>query len=130
MHPDPLTNFEIQKYYENEPKTKNGAYVINPDEYESIGIHWIALYVNDNNVTYFDSFGVEHIPKENKKCIGNKNIVTNIYRIQAYDSIMCRYVCIGFVDFMLKGKSLLDYTHLFTPNDYERNAIIILKYFQ
>ena len=76
MSPYPLTNFEIQKYYQNEPKftgvysrnnlpeIKDGAYVINLDEYESIGTHWIALYVNNNNVTYFDNFGVEHIPKE------------------------------------------------------------------
>ena len=57
---------------------------------------------------FFDSFGVEHIPKEIKKITGNKNITTNIYRIQTYDSIMCGYFCIGFTDFMLKGKSLLD----------------------
>ena len=76
MPPHPLTNFEIQKYYQNEPKfngvfsrdnlpnkIKDGAYVINLDEYSDIGTHWIALWVN-NNVTYFDSFGVEHIPKE------------------------------------------------------------------
>ena len=62
---------------------------------------------------YFDSFGAEHIPKEIKKFIGNKNIITNIYRIQAYNSIMCGYFCIGFTDFMFKGKSLLDYTNLF-----------------
>ena len=67
----------------NLPKIKDGAYVINLDEYESIGIHWIALYVNDNNVTYFDSFGVKYIPKEIKKFTGNKNIITNSYRIQA-----------------------------------------------
>ena len=60
------------------------------DEYESIGTHWIVLYVNDKNLTYFDTFGVEHIPKEIKKNIGNENITTNIYRIQAYNSIMCR----------------------------------------
>ena len=63
------------------------AYVINLDEYKSIGIHWIALYLNAENVTYFGSFGVEHVPKEVKKFIGNKNIITNIYRIQAFDSI-------------------------------------------
>ena len=90
--------------------------------------------MNAENVTYFDSFGVEHIPKEIKKFIGNKNIITNIYRIQAYDSIMCGYFCIGFIDFMLKGKSLLDYTNLLSPNDYEKNDKIILtlicmKYF-
>ena len=82
---------------------KDGAYVRNLDEYESIGTHWIALYVNANNTVYFDSFGAEHIPKEIKKFIRNKNIITNIYRIQACDLIMCRYFCIGFIDIMLKG---------------------------
>ena len=60
----------------------------------------------------------------------NKNIIKNIYRIRAYDLIICRYFCIGFVDFMLKGKSFLDYTNLFSPNEYEKNDKIILKYFQ
>ena len=71
-----------------------------------------------------------HIPKEIKKFIGSKNIITNIYRIQAYDTIMCGYFCIGFIDFMLKGKSLLEYINLFSPNEYERNDKTILKYFQ
>ena len=88
------------------------------------------LRYNNNNVTYFDSFGDDHIPKEIKKFIGNKNTITNIYRTEAYDSIMCGYFCIGFIDFMLKGKSLLHYTNLFSPNDYEKNDKIILKYFQ
>ena len=66
--------------------------------------------MNGNNVIYFDSFGVEHIPQTNKKIIGNKNIIKNIYLIQAYDSIMCGYFCIKFTDFMLKGKTFLDYT--------------------
>ena len=60
--------------------------------------------MNNNDVTYFDSFGVEHIPKEIKKFINNKNIKTNIFRIQANDSVMCGYFCIGFIDFMLKEK--------------------------
>ena len=111
MLPHPLTNFEIQKYYQNEPRfngvysrdnlperssveIKDGAYVINIDEYSDIGTHWIALYVLNNDVTYFDSFGVEHIPKEIKTFISNKNIKTNIFRIQAYDSVMCGYFCI------------------------------------
>ena len=87
MPSHPLTNFEIQEYYQTEPKIngvysrnnlsrmKDGAYIIN-FEYDSIGTHWIVLYVNDNNVTYFDSFGVEHIPKEIRKFIGNKNVIT------------------------------------------------------
>ena len=67
----------------------NGAYVIYLDEYSDTGTHWVALYVSNNDVTYFDSFGVEHIPKEIKTFISNKNIKTDIFRIQAYDSIMC-----------------------------------------
>ena len=142
MPPHPLTNFEIQKCYQGEPKfngvysrnnltkIKDGAFVINLDECESIGTHYIALYVNVDNIVYFDSFGVEHILKEIKKLIGNKNITTNIYRIEAYDSITCGYFCIGYTDFMLKCKSLLDYTNLFSLNDYEKNHEIILKYFQ
>ena len=88
------------------------------------------MYVNDNNVIYFDSFGVEHFPKEIKKFIGNKNVVKNIDRLLAYDSIMYRYFCTEFIDFMLKSKSLLEYTNLFSPNDYEKNVKMILKYFQ
>ena len=80
----------------------------------------LLCYINDN-VTYFDNFGVEHIPKEIKKLIGNKNNITNIYRVQAYNSIMCGYLCIGFIDFMLNGKSLFKYTNLFSRNDYEKN---------
>ena len=141
-----MTKFEIQKYYENEPrfngvysrdnlpKIKVGAYVINLDEHYDIGPHWIALWVNNNNVTYFDSFGVEHIPKEIKAFIiinnnNNKNIKTNIFRIQAYDSIMCGYFCIGFINFMLAGKSLTDYTNLFSPNNFKKHDDIILNYF-
>ena len=78
---------------------------------------------------YFDSLKVEHIPKETKKFIGNKNILTNIYRIQQH-LIMCGYFCIGFIDFMLKGKSLSDYRNLFYRNGYKKNDEIILKYFQ
>ena len=107
-----------------------GAYVINLDEFKPIGTHWTALYVNGNNIIYFDSLGVQHIPKEIKKFIGNKNILTNIYRIQGYNSIRCEYLCTGFIDFMLNSKSLLDYINLFSPNKYENNDKIILKYFQ
>ena len=97
---------------------KDGAYVINLDEYSDIGTHWIALYALDNIVTYFDSFRVEHILEEIKKFIDKSTVVTNTFRIQAYDSIMCGYFCIGFIDFMLKGKSLTDFTNLFSPNNF------------
>ena len=106
------------------------AYVINLDVCKSIGNHWIALYVNGSDIIYFDSFSVEHIPKEIKKNYKKQKYKTNIYRIQACNSIMCGYFCIGFIDFMLKGKSLLDYTNLFSLNEYKKNDKIILKYFQ
>ena len=142
MLPHHLTNFEIQKNYQNElkfngaysrnnlSKIKYGAFIINLDEYELIGTLSTALYVNDNNVTYFDSFGVEHIPKEIKKFIGNKNIIMTIYRMPAYNSIMSEYFWIGFNDFILKNKSLLKHSNSFSPSDYENNDKIILKYFQ
>ena len=99
--PHPLTNFEIQIYHQkgprincvysksNLPKIKDGAYLTNLDDYKSIGTHWIVLYVNGgnvgayNNVTYFDSFWVEHILKEIKKFIGNKNITKIIFRMHS-----------------------------------------------
>ena len=142
MPPHPLTNFETQKYYQNKSKfndvysrndlskIKVGVYVINLDENKSIGTHWITLFVNDKNVTYFHSFGVEHIPKEIRKFIGNKNIIENIYRTQVYDSIMCGYFPIGFIDLMFKVKSLLEHTILFSPNEYKQNYKIILKDYQ
>ena len=130
------------KYYENESrfngvysrnnlpnKIKDRAYAINLDEYSNIGTHWITLYVKNNDITYFDSFGVEHISKENKAFIKNRNVRTNIFRIKASDSIMCGYFCIGFIDFMFKGKSLTEYTNLFSPNDFKKNDNTILNYF-
>ena len=79
---------------------------------------------------YFDSFGVEHIPEEIKEFIGNKNIKANIFRIQENNSIMCGYFCIGFIDFMLAGKTLANYTNLFSPYDLKKNDSIILSYFK
>ena len=113
---------------------KDGAYIINLDEYADIGTHWVALYVQNNNVTYFDSFSVENIPKEIKTFINsnnnnnnNKNIKTNIFRIQAHDSIMSGYFCIGFIDFMIAEKTLTEY--LFSPNNFKKNYDIILNCF-
>ena len=76
--------------------------------------------MNAENITYFGRFRVEHIPKEIRKFITNKNIITSIYRIQAYNSIMCGYFCTGFIDFILKGRSLLEYTNLFSPNECKK----------
>ena len=83
-------------------KIKDGAYEIHLDEYSNIGTHWIALFAMNNNITSFDSFGVEHIPKEIKVFIDNKNIKANVFRIQAYDSVMCGYICTGFICFKVK----------------------------
>ena len=132
---------KYKKYYENKPrfngvysrdnlpKIKDGAYVINLDEYSDIGTHWVALYVQNNDVTYFDSFGVEHIPKEIKIFVGNKSIKTNIFTIEAYESIMCGYFRIGFINFMLAGKTLIEFTNLFSPNNFKRDDDKILNYF-
>ena len=102
--PHPLTNFELKNYYKNEPRfndvdsrdnlpktIKNGAYVINLDEYAEVGTNWMALYVKNNEVIYFDSFDVERVPQESKKFITHKNIKTNIFRIQTDNSVMCGY---------------------------------------
>ena len=97
--------------------------------YSDIETHWIALYVSNNNVTYFDSFGVKQIPNEIKICIDKSIIATNIFEIQAYDSVMCGYFCVGFIDFMLAGKTLTDFTNLFSPNNFLKNDDITLNYF-
>ena len=86
--------------------------------------------MNNNDVTDFDSFGVERIPKEIKAFVKNKNIKRNIFRIQANDSVTCRYFCIGFIDFMFKRKTLTKYMNLFSPHDFKKNDNIILSYFK
>ena len=118
-------------YYQNEPefngvysidnlpdKISDETYVVNLDEPSDIRTHWIALYVNTRTVTYFDSFGIEHIFKEIKTFIINKNIIANTFRIQAYDSVVCGYFCIGFINFMFKGNNLTDFSNLFSPNNF------------
>ena len=142
--PEPhlLANFEIQDYCKNDsrfngvysrdylPKIKNAAYIINLDEHADTDTHWIALHSKNNEVIYFDSFGVEYIPKEIKKFIGKKDIKTNIFKIQAYDSIMCGYFCMLFIDFMFKGTTLNDFTNLFSPYDFKKNDQIVSNYFK
>ena len=135
MPPHPLTNFEIQKYYQNEPrfngvfsrnnlpeKIKDGAYVINLNEYADVGTHWIALFCYRNEIVYFNNFDVS---KEIKKIVGNKNIKANLFWLQANNSVMCSYCCIGFIDFMLVGKKLTDFMNMFSPHDFEKNDDII-----
>ena len=147
----PLTNIEINEYYKNEPRfngvysknnlpktIKKGAYVINLDEYENTGTHCVSLFAKPKYAVYFDSFGVEHTPKEINKFIRSKelgsavnnDIKSGIFRIQAYDSIMCGYFCIEFINYMLKCKTLLDYTILFSPNDFKKNDQVIKSIFK
>ena len=143
MLPHLLANFEIQKYYQNEPrfngaftrnnlpkKIKDGAYVINLDEYADVATHWIALFCNRNEIVYFDRFGAEHIPEEIKEFLRNKNIKASIFRVEANDSVMYGYVGLGFIDFILSGKKLTDYSSLFSPHDFKKNDYIILSYFK
>ena len=147
LMPPHLLYLEIQKYYKNQPsfnglfsrnnslkKIKFQADIINLDEYADVGTHSIALFCKKNEIVYFNSFCVEHIPEEIKEFIkkfpGNKNIKANIFRIQENNSIMCGYFCIGFIDFMVAGKKLTDYTNLFSPLDFKKNDNIILSYFK
>ena len=134
---------KYEKYYQNEPRfngvyfrdnlpersstecssveIKDEAYIINLDEYSDIRTHWIVLYLQSNDVTYFDSFGVEHIPK---KIYQKQRHKTNIFRIQAYDSTMCGYFCIGFIGFMLAGKTLTEFTNLFSRHNLKKKIMI------
>ena len=136
----PLTNFELRKYYQNEPrfkgvysrnnlpkKIKDGAYVISLDEYEDTGTHQVALFCKRNEIVYFNSFGVEHVSKEIKKIIGHKNIILNTFQVQANNSITCGYFCIGLIDCMLVGKRLTDFTSLFSPFNFKNNDDIIFR---
>ena len=148
MSPHPLTNFETQTFYKNQPRfngvfsrnnlpkkiIKNGTHIIYLDEYANVGTHSVALFCNKNEIIYFDSFGVEYNPNDIKEFIkdfpGNKNIKTNIFRVQEDNSILCGYFCIRFIDFMLAGEKLTDYTNLFFTHDFKKNDNIILSYFK
>ena len=92
--------------------------------------HWISLFCNRNEIFYFESFGVEHVPEEMKEFIGNKNMKGNIFQVKANNSVMCGYFCIGFIDFMLADRNLVDITSMFSPYDFEKNNCIILSYFK
>ena len=134
--PHPLSNLEIQKCYQNEPrfngvfsrdnirkKIKDGAYVKNLGEYADVGTHWIALFCNKSEVVYSDSFGVEHVPEEIKELVGINSIKANILQVQAKNSVMSEYFCTGFINFMLADKKLTDFTSLFSPYDFKKMTI-------
>ena len=90
----------------------------------------LPYFVKKNEIIYFDSFGLEHIPKEIEKFIGNKKIKANIFRVQTNNSVMCGFFCIGFIGFMLAGKKLTNFMILFSPYDFDKNDSIILSYFK
>ena len=127
MNQDLMVFFQETIYLK---RIKDGAYIINLDEYANVGTHWIVLFCNRNEIIYFNSFGAEHVPEEIKKFVGNKNIIASIFQIQANVSVMSGYFCIGFIDFMLAGKKLNDYSSLFSPHDFKKNDDIILTYFK
>ena len=133
----PLNNIEITNYFNynprfngvfsrnNLPRIKDGAYVINLDYKKSKETHWISLVIDRNIALYFDSFGTEYIPLEVLNKTSNKTVTHSLFRIQDDESIMWRLYCITFIDDMIPGKTLLDYTNLFPPNDYNKNEEII-----
>ena len=105
-------------------KIKDGAYIINIDEYANLDTHRIALFCKKNEIVYFNSFGVEYISEDIQEFIkefpGNINIKTNTFRVQEDNSIMCGYFYIVFIDFIVAGKKLTDYTHFFSPHDLKK----------
>ena len=96
-------------------RIKDGAYVINLNDKQSKGTHWASLFIDKSTTVYFDSFGIEYIPNK----IKDKSIIHNIFRIQSDNTIMCGFYYIAFIEYMIAGKGLLDYTNLFSPNDYK-----------
>ena len=104
-------------------KIKYGAYVISLDEYADVGAYWIVLFCKRSETAYFDSFGVEHVPEEIKDFIRNENIKANIFRVQANNSIMCSYFYIKFIDYMFAGKTLVDFTRMFSLYDFKKMTI-------
>ena len=112
------------------PRIKDGAYFININDKNSKGTNWFSLLIDRNTAVYFDSFGIEYIPLEILNKIRDKSITHNMFRIQDNESIIFGFYCITFREYMLAGKTLLDYTNLFSPNDYKKNDKIIYKYFK
>ena len=104
-------------------KTKEGACLINVREYADVGTYWIALFCRKTEIVYCNSFSAEHVSEDIKGSVANKSIKANIYRVQANNSIMCGYFCIGFINFRLAGKKLTDFTNLFSAYDFEKTAV-------
>ena len=104
--------------------------MINLDDKKCKGTHWISLFIDRNTVVYFAYFRIEHIPQEVFSKIRDKSITRNIFRIQDNEAITCGFYCITFIEYILTGRNLLEYTNLFSPNDYKKNDKIIYNYFK
>ena len=136
----PLNDMKITRYFSYEPRftgvwnnfptMKDGAYVVIPDDENIKGTYWVLLFIDRNSTGYFDSFGIGYYSQEVLNKIKDKSITHNIFRIQDKEYITCGYCCIAFIECMLAGKTLLNYTNLFSPNDYKKNYKIIYKYFK
>ena len=127
-----LNNIEITNHFKYEPrfngvfsrnnlpKIKDGEYVINLDDKNSKVIHWVSLVIDRNGAAYFDSFRIEYIPQEVLNKIKEKSITHNIFRIKDNEFIMRGFCSITFIEYMIAGKTLLDYTNLFSLNDHKK----------
>ena len=137
-----MSNFEIEEYFKKEPKfkgvysrnslpslSKDGGYVVNLDERGEAGTHWVAIHIKGPKATYFDSFGIEHIPNEVLRFLRKKDIDSNIFRVQSKKSVLCGYFCIKFLEYMFSGKTLTEYTNLFSPTDFKKNDKVVLRLF-
>ena len=109
--------------------TEDGGYIINLDDKGRAGTHWVAVHINGDQAVYFNSFGIEHLPEEILKFVRNKHLRVNIFRAQSIKSFLCGYYCIQFLEFMFNGKTLIDYTSLFSPTDFKENDKVVLKLF-
>ena len=128
----PLKNIQITNYFNykpklngafsrnNLPRIKDGVYIINLDDKKSNITHWVSLFTDRSAPVYLDSFGIEYIPQEISNNIKHKSITHNTFRIQGNKSIMSGFYCITLIEYMLAVKTLLDYTNLFSPNDYKK----------
>ena len=95
-------------------------YVTNLDDKQSKGTHWVSLFIDKNTTVYFDSCRIEYIPQEVLNKIRGKSITYNIFTVQFDDCIMCGFYCIAFIKYLIAGRTLLDYTNLFSLNDHKK----------
>ena len=138
----PFGKIEITKYSnyrprfhnifsrDNLPRINDNAYAINLDDKQSNGTHWVPLFIDKNTAVQFNSIWTGYNPQDALNEITDKSITHNIFRIQSDDSVMCEFNSIDFIECKIVGKTLFDYTNLFSPNIYQKNDKIIDKYFK